>query len=153
MRSTGDRLAPGIRVPSESRGTGGKYKVSPDMGGPRRQGHDQEGGVEGGSFLWEGDLIEGMGISTGATFDTIVQQRISTGCGGPPDPLVIECDLTLCMYNNQISEYLVSGNSTFWPDGRILGCEFPVRNMNREGISDFNSLECMKCIRCVGNSV
>ena len=22
-------------------------------------------GVEGGSFLWEGDLIEGLGISTG----------------------------------------------------------------------------------------
>ena len=42
-----------------------------------------------------------------------------TGCRRPPDPLVIECDRTLRMYNNQISEYLVSGNSAFWPDGRI----------------------------------
>ena len=60
------------------------------------------------------------------TCDTIVQRRIGTGCWRPPDPLVIECDPTLRMYNNRISEYLVSGNSAFWTDGRILGCEFPV---------------------------
>ena len=60
--------------------------------------------------------------------DTIVRRRIGTGCWSPPDPLVVERDLTLHMYNNRISEYLVYGNSAFWPDGRILGCEFPVRN-------------------------
>ena len=50
------------------------------------------------------------------------------GVGGPSDPLLIECDPTLRMYSNQISEYLVSGNGAFWPDGRILGCELSACN-------------------------
>ena len=57
-------------------------------------------------------------------------RRFGTGCWSSPDPLVVERDLTLRIYNNRISEYLVYGNSAFWPDGRILGCEFPVRNRN-----------------------
>ena len=61
--------------------------------------------------------------------DTIVRRCIGTECWSPPDPLVVERDLTLRIYNNRISEYLVYGNSAFWPDGRILGCEFPVRNI------------------------
>ena len=36
------------------------------MGGPSRQGNVHERGVECGNFLYEGDHIEGMGISTGA---------------------------------------------------------------------------------------
>ena len=63
--------------------------------------------------------------------DTIVRRRIGTGCWSPPDPLIVERDLTFHIYNNRISEYLVYGNSAFWPDGRILGCEFPVRNTHR----------------------
>ena len=61
-----------------------------------------------------------------------MRRHIGTGCWSPPDPLVVERDLTLHMYNNRISEHLVYGNSAFWPDGRILGCEFPVRNSRRQ---------------------
>ena len=57
-----------------------------------------------------------------------MRRRIGTGCWRSPDPLVVERGLTLRIYNNRISEYLVYGNSAFLPDGRILGCEFPVRN-------------------------
>ena len=61
-----------------------------------------------------------------------VRRRIGTGCcWSPPDPLVVERDLTLHIYNNRISEYLVYGISAFWSDGRVLGCEFPVRNNTR----------------------
>ena len=49
------------------------------------------------------------------------------GVGG--HPTLSNCDPTLRKYKNQISEYLVSGNSAFGPDGRILSCEFPLRNM------------------------
>ena len=76
--------------------------------------------IDGGGYESEWEIL--------VVYDTIVRRRIGTGCWSPPDPLVVERDLTLHMYNNRVSEYLVYGNSAFWPDGRILGCEFPVRN-------------------------